>query len=653
MGADRRCDDQSVLELRECQGGRGDDPANDPEGAGADRQQLGCSKCRYSAGGCGRCRNPHFRPRKGSIPQEELAAMAQQQRRSARRRREPGSQGSGAAAAAAADGSIADGSGRTPKRRRRAAAASAVAPPAAAGPGDRFVQGQGESLVSQLRRHLGQASEPASAATSEGLAERLQQLHTWARDGPAAATGTEPPAFMKRFPMGAGGVQPGAPFVAGVATARSQRGDGAAEAAPSEAHMQQAGQQSGRKRSLEEDTCGAPAVPQSLQRPAKQRRAGQHGQQALVAPAQRAKRARSPSADVAAGAPPRRYRRVLPEPASQQGQREAAQQGGARASLSQRADSHDAMAADGDMEVEGLAAAGSAGGGSDMSVAAGGGGGAGGLDVELASSNSSEEEQGSQGQGTSTAGAGSGLDAAAGRKRSFLDLLEANMQMRRQERRESGAGAAPLPQLLQELRTAKRQRRDQQQQQAQQPGAIPAVSLGLAPGRPAAAGAEPDPRLCLWEPPVSPYGLLEEELYDDPWKLLVACMLLNKTSGKQVRKVIWDLFLLCPTPAAATSADVAAIQTLIQPLGLFRKRAVAIQKLSRDYLEKQWRDPQELHGIGKYAADAYYMFCRGRWHDVAPEDKDLLKYRQWLESTQGLGSGLTRHRTVPPPQQAT
>ena len=55
----------------------------------------------------------------------------------------------------------------------------------------------------------------------------------------------------------------------------------------------------------------------------------------------------------------------------------------------------------------------------------------------------------------------------------------------------------------------------------------------------------------------------------------------------QVRKVIWDLFLLCPTPAAAASADVAAIQALIQPLGLFRKRAVAIQKLSRDYLGKQ------------------------------------------------------------------
>ncbi len=61
--------------------------------------------------------------------------------------------------------------------------------------------------------------------------------------------------------------------------------------------------------------------------------------------------------------------------------------------------------------------------------------------------------------------------------------------------------------------------------------------------RPAVRGAyaalhhrpgDPDPRVSTWVPPQSPYGLLEEELWQDPWKLLVACMLLNKTSGKQV-----------------------------------------------------------------------------------------------------------------------
>jgi len=33
---------------------------------------------------------------------------------------------------------------------------------------------------------------------------------------------------------------------------------------------------------------------------------------------------------------------------------------------------------------------------------------------------------------------------------------------------------------------------------------------------------------------VSPFGLLEEELWQQPWQLLLGCMLLNKTSGKQV-----------------------------------------------------------------------------------------------------------------------
>lgn len=45
---------------------------------------------------------------------------------------------------------------------------------------------------------------------------------------------------------------------------------------------------------------------------------------------------------------------------------------------------------------------------------------------------------------------------------------------------------------------------------------------------------QPDPRVALWEPPQSPFGLLEEQLFQDPWRLLVACLLLNKTSAVQV-----------------------------------------------------------------------------------------------------------------------
>ena len=35
-----------------------------------------------------------------------------------------------------------------------------------------------------------------------------------------------------------------------------------------------------------------------------------------------------------------------------------------------------------------------------------------------------------------------------------------------------------------------------------------------------------------WIPPKSPYNLIQEQLYPDPWKLLVATIFLNRTSGE-------------------------------------------------------------------------------------------------------------------------
>ena len=54
-----------------------------------------------------------------------------------------------------------------------------------------------------------------------------------------------------------------------------------------------------------------------------------------------------------------------------------------------------------------------------------------------------------------------------------------------------------------------------------------------------------------WSPPRSPFGLLEEILWSDEWKLLVACMMLNCTTRLQVDRVLWRLFLLVPTPEDA------------------------------------------------------------------------------------------------------
>ena len=58
-----------------------------------------------------------------------------------------------------------------------------------------------------------------------------------------------------------------------------------------------------------------------------------------------------------------------------------------------------------------------------------------------------------------------------------------------------------------------------------------------------------DPRVSLWEPPQSPYSLIEEELFGNPWRLLIACILLNKTSITQVQSLFSMLAPCLPCAA--------------------------------------------------------------------------------------------------------
>jgi methyl-CpG-binding domain protein 4 len=79
------------------------------------------------------------------------------------------------------------------------------------------------------------------------------------------------------------------------------------------------------------------------------------------------------------------------------------------------------------------------------------------------------------------------------------------------------------------------------------------------------------------------------------------------------------------------SADVQDLQSLLKPLGMWRKRSATLQRFSREYLEKNWKTPKELFGCGKFAEDAWRVFCVGDWKNVEPNDHALNKYRDWLE----------------------
>ncbi|CAH8354195.1 unnamed protein product [Eruca vesicaria subsp. sativa] len=133
-----------------------------------------------------------------------------------------------------------------------------------------------------------------------------------------------------------------------------------------------------------------------------------------------------------------------------------------------------------------------------------------------------------------------------------------------------------------------------------------------------------------WVPPRSPCNLLQEDHWHDPWRVLVICMLLNRTSGAQTRVVISDLFELCPNAKTTTEVEEKEIETLIKPLGLQKKRAKMIQRFSLEYHQESWTHVTQLHGVGKYAADAYAIFCNGKWDCVKPDDHMLNYYWEFL-----------------------
>jgi methyl-CpG-binding domain protein 4 len=159
----------------------------------------------------------------------------------------------------------------------------------------------------------------------------------------------------------------------------------------------------------------------------------------------------------------------------------------------------------------------------------------------------------------------------------------------------------------------------------------------------------------------SPLGLLEELYCDDPWKMLISTILLNRTRRNSVDRILYLFLQTWPTPKATMAADVEEISNVISSLGLQNTRAKGILRFCEDFLnlsaekEEQRRsfhsntsamegsrkpvcfemtrsEVENLHGCKTYAADAYMIFIQQDWMHLKPEDYALRAYVQWKRS---------------------
>ena len=140
----------------------------------------------------------------------------------------------------------------------------------------------------------------------------------------------------------------------------------------------------------------------------------------------------------------------------------------------------------------------------------------------------------------------------------------------------------------------------------------------------------------LWQPPRSPYPMMQEDMWPDVWRILVACILHNQTRRKQVDGVYEKMYDCYPTAQSMAAAEQSDLASIIQPLGFQNRRSASLIRFSKEYTTKDWKSPRELHGCGKYAEDCYRVFCLGDWSNVQTTDGSLSRYLDWLHDQHGM-----------------
>lgn len=133
-------------------------------------------------------------------------------------------------------------------------------------------------------------------------------------------------------------------------------------------------------------------------------------------------------------------------------------------------------------------------------------------------------------------------------------------------------------------------------------------------------------------PPRSPHSLIQEDLWPDEWKCLVACVMLNCTTRKQVEKVLPTFFDLWPNPEITSKANQDEMIEIISRLGFGKRRSDRLIELSKAYLQKDWKHVRELPGIGEYASRMWEIFFCNKLGDDMPKDGALALYWCWLKS---------------------
>mgnify|MGYP006273815175 CR=1 FL=1 len=118
--------------------------------------------------------------------------------------------------------------------------------------------------------------------------------------------------------------------------------------------------------------------------------------------------------------------------------------------------------------------------------------------------------------------------------------------------------------------------------------------------------------------------MVQQQINMDPWSHMVGVIMLNQTGRKPVKTVLPEFLHRWPTPQALLRSRIIDIEEMIKPLGMWRRRAKTLYRMSIDFLSWDLDRAKDLHGIGQYGDESYRIFFKGERFE--PQDKELRRY---------------------------
>lgn len=119
--------------------------------------------------------------------------------------------------------------------------------------------------------------------------------------------------------------------------------------------------------------------------------------------------------------------------------------------------------------------------------------------------------------------------------------------------------------------------------------------------------------------------LFQEELKDEPFWMLVACILVNRSRWKPAAENVFAVLRKkFPTPGDLAMADLTVIENIIYPLGFQAIRSKNLKGFSKEFTTNPPQNSDEVYtmsGCGEYAADSWAVFIEGDLHRKVSDEK--------------------------------